>query len=353
MMDAPLISVIIPVYNKEKTIEKCVHSVLNQRYPNIEVILVDDGSRDSSYDLCVRLSSEHPNITVVHQENKGVSAARNVGLSLARGEFVSFVDSDDWLHEHMLATLLENMDQETDISVCCCFAVLNDRCFAEHFFDGDIVTDETFQSKKKLVFQLFDTAYGQPQSEIYTGVGVPWAKLYRKDIFTRNQYRFDEELSHLEDNFLNLQLFLSARKIVYIDTPLYYYSTEHIQTVLKKYDKKVVFSYAKVSVLRYEWLSGEGLLQKEDVKPLLDRETINLLNIAIIAMTFNPERHLTKKQLIHELRWLNETIGIREVLNHIDLRLVQSPVARAAYFLLKHRNYTLAYECLALRNKLK
>lgn len=105
-MDTPLISVIIPVYNKEKTIEKCVDSVLRQQHPNIEIILVDDGSQDSSYELCVRLSNTHSNVTVLHQENKGVSAARNIGLKYATGEYISFVDSDDWIHESMLSLLI-------------------------------------------------------------------------------------------------------------------------------------------------------------------------------------------------------------------------------------------------------
>lgn len=352
-MDTSLISVIIPVYNKEKTIEKCVDSVLRQQYPNIEIILVDDGSQDSSYNLCVRLSEIHRNVTVLHQENKGVSAARNLGLKYATGEYISFVDSDDWLHESMLSVLLENMDEQTDICCCCCTAVIENGCLIEHFFAGDIVTDETYESKKELFLQLIDTSHGQPQKEIYTGIGVPWAKLYRRNLFSQSQYRFDEELSHLEDNYLNLQLFIKARKIIYIDQPLYYYSTEHIQTVLNKYDKKVVFSYAKVSVLRYDLLSEEGLFQDQEMKTLLDRETINLFNIAIIGMTFNPSREMTRKQLIDELYWLNETIGICSVIKCIDPNVIKSPFARFAYFFLKNKRYTLAYDCLALRNILR
>ena len=352
-MDTPLISVIIPVYNKEKTIEKCVDSVLRQQHPNIEIILVDDGSQDSSYELCVRLSNTHSNVTVLHQENKGVSAARNIGLKYATGEYISFVDSDDWIHESMLSILLENTDEQTDICCCCCTAVMENRCLIERFFAGDIVTDDTYESKRELLLQLIDTAHGQPQKEIYTGIGVPWAKLYRRKLFTQSQYRFDEELSHLEDNYLNLQLFIKARKIVYINQPLYYYSTEHIQEVLKKYDKKVVYSYAKVSVLRYDFLSKEGLFRDKGMKLLLDKETINLFNIAIIGMTFNPRRQTTRQQLLDELYWLNETIGICSVIKCIDLNVIKSPIARLTYFFLKNKRYTLAYGCLVLRNKLK
>lgn len=352
-MNAPLISVIIPVYNKEKTIEKCVDSVLQQNYPNFEIILVDDGSRDKSYDRCVKLSQADPRIKVLHQENRGVSAARNAGLKSAGGEFVSFVDSDDWIHPEMLGTLLGKIDHQTDICCSCCFAVLENRLITEHFFDGDIITEETFESKRPLIAQLLDTSYGQPRDEIYTGIGVPWAKLYRKSLFAEETYYFDEELSHLEDNFLNLQLFWKARKIAYIDVPLYYYSTEHIQTVLKKYDRKVVFSYAKVSVLRYAWFEKEGLFQDVELKKLLDRETIQLLNIAVIGMTFDSERSLTKKERLAELRWLNENIGLCKVLHNMDLHMATSPVARVAYYFLAHKQYLFVYGCLMLRNKLK
>lgn len=115
-MDKPLISVIIPVYNIEKYLERCVDSVCNQTYQNIEVLLVDDGSTDSSGKLCEQLAQKDDRIKVFHKENGGSSSARNLGLSNAKGEYVGFVDSDDYISEDMYELLYEAaVEYSTDI----------------------------------------------------------------------------------------------------------------------------------------------------------------------------------------------------------------------------------------------
>ena len=114
-----MVSVIIPAYNAEKTIEKAVESVLNQTCRELEVIIVDDGSKDRTAQICDRLAAHHSNVTVRHIQNAGVSAARNVGLETAMGEYIVFIDSDDEMMSDMVAFLLYNMEAENaDISVC-------------------------------------------------------------------------------------------------------------------------------------------------------------------------------------------------------------------------------------------
>ena len=94
-----MISVIIPVYNCEKYIKKCIESILNQTYKDLEVIVIDDGSKDSSLNICNKLMKEDYRLTVIHQENQGVSSARNKGLENAQGEYIVFVDGDDWVED--------------------------------------------------------------------------------------------------------------------------------------------------------------------------------------------------------------------------------------------------------------
>lgn len=114
-----MISVIIPIYNVEEYLEKCVNSVLNQTYSDLEIILVDDGSTDNSGKICDELKNKDNRIIVIHQENQGLSAARNAGIAKALGEYIAFVDSDDYIMEDMYETLYKNLEKtDADISIC-------------------------------------------------------------------------------------------------------------------------------------------------------------------------------------------------------------------------------------------
>ena len=112
-----LISVIVPVYNTEKYIEKCVMSILNQTYKNLEIILIDDGSTDNSPQICDSLAKKDNRITVIHQPNGGVSSARNIGLDNTHGDYITFVDSDDYIEPNMIEFLSENIG-DTNIAMC-------------------------------------------------------------------------------------------------------------------------------------------------------------------------------------------------------------------------------------------
>ena len=115
----PLISLVIPVYNVEKYLDKCMESVLAQTYDNYEVILVDDGSTDNSGKMCDEYAERDSRVTVYHQKNSGVSVARNVGIENAKGEFISFIDSDDWVDESYLEKLVNaQIKYNADLTIC-------------------------------------------------------------------------------------------------------------------------------------------------------------------------------------------------------------------------------------------
>lgn len=116
------ISIIVPVYNVERYIERCVESICQQTYTNTEIILVDDGSTDSSGKICDEIAVKDPRIRVIHQQNSGLSAARNAGLAVAKGEYIAFVDSDDYIAQEMYSVMIENMEKyDLDIIGCTSF----------------------------------------------------------------------------------------------------------------------------------------------------------------------------------------------------------------------------------------
>ena len=126
-MNNPLISVIIPVYNTEAYVEKCIRSVIGQTYKELEILIVDDGSTDSSGEICDRLATEDDRIRVFHQKNGGQASARNYALSVSRGEYIGYVDSDDWIAEDMYEVMLNTITQnDCDICVCGRYAVEGD-----------------------------------------------------------------------------------------------------------------------------------------------------------------------------------------------------------------------------------
>ena len=117
--DIPLISIIVPIYKVEKYLNKCVESLINQNYTNLEIILVDDGSPDLCPQMCDEYQMKYNNVVVVHKENGGLSSARNAGIAIAKGQYMGFVDSDDYVEKNMFSELYEQMKRENaDIGIC-------------------------------------------------------------------------------------------------------------------------------------------------------------------------------------------------------------------------------------------
>ena len=120
----PLISIIIPVYNVEQYLHRCVDSVLNQTYKNLEIILVNDGSPDNCPFICDEYAKKDKRIIVVHKENGGLSSARNAGLEIVQGEYISFIDSDDWIHENYNEILYKNLHEKLKLIYTCYYGML-------------------------------------------------------------------------------------------------------------------------------------------------------------------------------------------------------------------------------------
>lgn len=205
-----MVSIIVPVYNAEKYLSDCVQSILRQTYGNIECILVDDGSTDGSAALCSHLAAEDTRIVYYHQKNAGVAAARNRGLSLARGDRILFVDSDDILQVNMVEEMLSAMDaDETDCVVC-----------GITFFTASVE-----QRTQEVPFPA--VLRGGEEMAVYfaanysaTLMNSPCNKLYKKEYIQQN---FDPIMDLGEDLLFNLAYFRAISSISYLDESFYYY----------------------------------------------------------------------------------------------------------------------------------
>ena len=204
------ISVIVPVYNVEAYLERCVESILQQTYAHFELILINDGSTDSSGQICDHLASQYENIKVYHIENAGVSNARNMGIQLATGSWVTFIDSDDFVTQDYLATLASAAE---GLNVGFVIAPL-------HHIKNGIVTDLPSHSGKT---ELWSTEETMKELLMTTRTSFfPVAKLFKRDLLVDEKFNTNYHLA--EDALFLTELLLKTRcSSVFIDKPVYYY----------------------------------------------------------------------------------------------------------------------------------
>ncbi len=222
-MKNELISVIVPVFNVEKYLERCVNSILNQTYTNLEIILVDDKSTDSSGDICDRLSEKNPQIIVIHKEiNEGLGYARNTGLMAVSGSYVLFVDSDDYIDKNLCEKAIERLN-ETQADICM-FGSSRD-------IDGQVKKSDTSYlpdeySGESIVGDFLLNTIAQAENES----GAPrigmsaWRILYKSSLFKYDDLKFYSERDFLnEDLFFRIDLAKKISKVAVIKDDLYYY----------------------------------------------------------------------------------------------------------------------------------
>ncbi|MBQ7373247.1 MAG: glycosyltransferase family 2 protein [Clostridia bacterium] len=219
-----LISVIIPVYNVDKYLKRCINSVINQTYRNIEIVLVDDGSSDKSSKICDKYASKDSRIKVVHKINEGVSVARNVGMQIATGEFLCFVDSDDFLPKHSVEYLYRAIEKENaDMSVGC-WTMINPKGDRSNCYEAKKVQ----RNNKKELMEVLSI----PE------IKGPVAKLFRTQIIKTNHLEFPKNILVSEDTIFVYQYAKYCESMCVINNIVYYYNRLSINSTTTKYYEK-------------------------------------------------------------------------------------------------------------------
>ncbi len=212
----PKISVIVPIYNAENGLSRCVDSILRQTFMDYELILVDDGSKDTSLQICNEFAKQDSRIRVIHQENAGVSAARNRGLEVSTGEYLMFVDSDDTIDESFFKEALEEIEENNaDIYIS--------GLAMETWLNGNVIKSVDYRAKTSKIYTtktLFeDLEINYPQICICG----PTCKLYKRNLIIDNNIRFKEGLNCGEDTYFNLNVFERKPRIFMTDKYYYHY----------------------------------------------------------------------------------------------------------------------------------
>lgn len=220
-----LVSIIMPVYNAEQTIQKSVYSVLSQTYPCIELLLIDDASKDDSLSLLKKIETNNNTSKTIriihHQQNKGVAVARNTGLEHATGKYIYWVDADDWIEKNAIELLVEKVEKENlDIVGCNWYLSFleNERLMHQ----PDFVSPE--EGLKKLMHGIMRWNL--------------WLFMTRRDLFQQNNIRFLPDMNMGEDMMVTIKLFALAQRVAYVDTPLYHYAQVNSESLTQIYSQK-------------------------------------------------------------------------------------------------------------------
>ena len=209
--EGPLVSVIVPIYNKQNVLRRCLKTVLGQTYANLQIILVNDGSTDESLAVASWLTRNDPRVSIVDKPNGGVSAARNTALGYAAGEWVYFCDADDWVEPTCVQSLLHSaLENECDLVISDFYRVRGDRYYAFRQTAAGVYSQAAF----------VDHMTKRPANFYY---GALWNKLFRRSLIESAGLRFNEAVRYGEDHLFILEYLSHCKKVVAIEEPLYYY----------------------------------------------------------------------------------------------------------------------------------
>ena len=246
------VSIIIPVYNVENYIEECLNSIKNQSYKNIEIILIDDGSTDQSGYICEKFKKEDNRIIVFHQSNSGVSTARNKGLELAKGDYIMFVDPDDYLNRDFIKIMINNF-VNSEIVIC---------GYYEKYVNSEnihkITDDIKVINQKEAINLLFDRKYYN---------GYLWNKIFLKKIIKDNGIQFNKNIHMCEDLLFVTQYMIKCTNVTLLPNSLYYYRIRNSSMVFNKNSNKFISlfdAYKEILIL----------LKKYDINSINFRYTL-------------------------------------------------------------------------------
>ena len=247
----PLISFIVPVYNCENYIERCINSILNQEYNNIEVIIIDDGSTDQSKKIVDNFEKIDKRIKVIHQQNSGVSVARNVGIDKANGKFITFIDSDDFIENNYASYLLGLIDGN-DIQISTTNAINKFFGKEEKKKDPNFIDSKRYISRDEAIETL-----------LYYNIDVyPFNKLFNKDFLNKYSLRFNNSLSYGEDFEFILKCFTYINKIVIGNEKIYNYRENNPNSAMSKFNKKMIDDF---------------IISQENIRKILAKENSKII----------------------------------------------------------------------------
>lgn len=304
--DSILISVIVPVYNVEKYLDKCIKSIVNQTYSKLEIILIDDGSKDSSLAICNNWQKRDKRIRVYHQKNMGVSKARNKGLDIAQGDYISFIDSDDIIDERLYETFTEEYNKNIDI--------IRFRCqthYGKYRVNSISMQEGEFEFKKddSLKYDMFFLKHS---------FGSVCFSIFSKKVIAKT--RFDERYKYGEDYLFYFNVLQNCKSIYISNQILYHYLINEFSATRKKditKELKEIYDHYDVDAYVYNYIINKNLLKyKNDALDCTYNATINWCKNLAKNYSYKEYKNLvnklTKSDKYQRFKAINQNYKVEE-----------------------------------------
>ncbi|MGN1300444.1 MAG: glycosyltransferase family 2 protein [Clostridia bacterium] len=328
-----LISVIIPVYKVEKYLEQCISSVIRQTYRNLEIILVDDGSPDNCPKICDEYAKKDNRIRVIHKKNGGVSSARNIGIDKAKGKWIAFIDSDDWVEENYIERLhVCAVKENADIALCGYNRIIFNKI-------------EKINSSGK-INRYSGNQYLTNSLNPQTGFGLCHMKLINRKII--KNIRFDESLEVGEDALFNIMITKNIKCAVNNNESLYNYRI-NTNSVVRRFDEKYDKKYLDSMLKCKRYLDKEYCNNKEIMQNYYNYVAYHVMLVSV-NYCFNPDNNITYLKKVKSLREICQYSEFKDGIEKSNYNNI-SRTRQITLFTLKHKLYFITSMICICRQK--
>ena len=348
MKEQPQVSIIVPVYNVENYIERCLNSLVNQTFKDIEIITINDGSTDKSLELLNKYAKEDIRVSVIDLGDEGVSYCRNLGIEKANGKYIMFVDSDDWIDSNMIEVMYKKAEEnKLDLVMCSYIREFKDHS-KEKIFN---LPEEIIYKEDKVKNELLRKLVGPVKEELSNpemldALGTVWGKLYRTDILKENKIKFVDlkEIGSAEDTLFNIFTFNYLSKVMFLNKPMYHYWRDNPKSVTSQYNpklkeqRKVFFKYISDFI-------KENNFEQVFKEALNNRICTSVLGLGLIECSKN-----NKISRINKIKNIKKIINeeyIRNAYKNLELKYF-SIHWRVFYFFIKNKMSFCSYLMLSI-----
>lgn len=328
------VSIIVPVYNAENNLGQCIKDILNQTYPTIELILINDGSTDKSAHICKYYKEIDDRVHVIHQQNQGPSVARNAGIKVASGQYIQFVDADDQLKRNMTERLIEEMHLQTDLVICGYTAIQADNNHRKLYIPS-------------IIGRYHQQAFYNQIGNLYQKTILPplWNKLYRADIIKHHQLQFAEDIQMGEDLLFNLDYMACIQSVQLIQDPLYIYYLDNSNSLSQKFQQNMLKKQQMLQYTVKEFLLTHKSYTAENEQALQSTYVTSIINS--LNNLFHPKANLSPTEIKEQITQIIMNPEIRDIIPYFTInlqarmigKLLTSKSTNGIYALLKAKHF--------------
>lgn len=338
------ISVIVPIYNSEKTLKKCIESIIGQTYSNIEIILVNDGSQDTSLDIMKEYKEKDSRIIMISQPNKGLSCARNTGIKNATGDYITFIDSDDYIEKDMLEDTI-NIFKKHD-----CDVVRNNYKLA--YKGGSVKFRDELEEEKNTLVEM-KTQRNSIIKKVLLGKvqSYSWLLTIKRKVIKKNQLLFDEDILFMEDIVFFMRLLFVADNIFFYNEPKYYYYqsnnnslTKNQKSYIKNMNNILIMKQRLIEILELN-LKNQSEQYIKIINTIYTNALIGYLKISVI-------KQQNYEMILKELKRMREQSRVKEMLENINPDILALRY-RLYISLFKKRRFNLLVKIFEIENILR